>query len=206
MSEINQADFSFSSPHQKRHNSFNRESEFSIHRKKWLSSNDLCLVILNLLQERSRHGYEIIRSVEAHTCGFYAPSPGMIYPVLSKLERNRFAVSKLQGTKKLFELTDKGRDVLRANMGVSVAIMEQIKTYGEKMAYFQNQLLQEERTNERWGGGFGRDNLDLKVEFMKTRRDLKAAIFEKVASSIEEKKRVIEVMKKAVADIRKTTP
>lgn len=194
--------FSFhlgSNPQQGR---FDRESDFSTRRGKWLSADDLRLVVLYLLSERPRHGYDIIRAIETHTSGFYAPSPGMIYPILSRLETDELAVPKENGTKKIFELTQQGRSLLSKNSQTIVTIMEQIKTFGEKMAYFQNQLLQEEQANERWGGGFGRENLDLKTEFVKTRRELKAAIFEKIAASFEEKKRVLEVMKKAVAEIR----
>lgn len=181
---------------------FDRESEFSIRRSKWLSVEDLRLVILHLLSEKPRHGYEIIRAIEAHTSGFYAPSPGMVYPALSGLETDGLVTAKESGTKKIFELTSQGTALLRKNAQTTVTIMEQIKTFGEKMAYFQNQLLQEEQANERWGGGFGRENLDLKTEFVKTRRELKAAIFEKIAASFEEKKRVIDAMKRAVAEIR----
>ena len=118
------------------------------------------------------------------------------------IKRSKLATSEPSGTKKLFELTDDGRNVLHVNKRYVVAILEQIKTFGEKMAYFQNQLLQEEQTNERWGGGFGKDNLDLKMEFMKIRRELKLAIYEKVAAPFEERKRVIEVMKRTVDEIR----
>lgn len=194
--------FSFhlgSSPQQGR---FDRESEFSVRKGKWLSVDDLLLVILHLLSEHPRHGYEIIRAIEAHTSGFYAPSPGMIYPILSRLEAEGHTTLKENGTKKIFELTQKGTTLLQGNSQTIVTIMEQIKTFGEKMAYFQNQLLQEEQANERWGGGFGQENLDLKAEFVKVRRELKAAIFEKIVASLEEKKRIIEVMKRAVAEIK----
>lgn len=183
---------------------FDRESEFSVRRSKWLSSDDLHLVILNMLAERPMHGYEIIRRIEAYTSGFYAPSPGMVYPLLSRLETDGLAFLKASGTKKIFELTPYGTSLLNKNRQTVITIMEQIKTFGEKMAYFQNQLLQEEQANERWGGKFGRDNLDLKTEFMKVRRELKAAIFEKASASFDEKKRVLEVMKRAVTEIRET--
>lgn len=183
---------------------FDRESEFSVRRGKWLSSDDLHLVILNMLAERPTHGYEIIRRIEAYTSGFYAPSPGMIYPLLSRLEAEGFAFPKENGARKVFELTPQGTSLLKKNKQTVITIMEQVKTFGEKMAYFQNQLLQEEQANERWGGEFGQEDLVLKTEFMKVRRELKAAIFEKVAASREAKKRVIEVMKRAVIEIRET--
>jgi len=181
---------------------FNYGRVFPIHKKRWLSSKELRLVILHFLKERPRHGYEIIRSIEDYTSGFYAPSPGIVYPCLAEFRRSGLAISSHNGTKNLFELTNAGRSALLQCEEAVVGILEQIKTYGEKMAYFQNQALQEEQTNERWGGGLERDDLELKAEFIKVRRTLRLAIFEKSAASVEEKKRVLETIKKAIDEIR----
>jgi len=53
---------------------------------KMLGSGDLQLVILVLLSEKPRHGYEIIKAIEEHCSGIYAPSPGVVYPALTYLE------------------------------------------------------------------------------------------------------------------------
>jgi len=45
-----------------------------------LGSGDLQLLILLLLSEKPRHGYEIIKAIEEHSSGVYTPSPGMVYP------------------------------------------------------------------------------------------------------------------------------
>jgi Transcriptional regulator PadR-like family len=51
-----------------------------------LASVDLQLLILGLLADRPRHGYEIIKALDERSKGFYAPSPGMVYPALTYLE------------------------------------------------------------------------------------------------------------------------
>ncbi|HEV2332187.1 MAG TPA: PadR family transcriptional regulator, partial [Gammaproteobacteria bacterium] len=51
-----------------------------------LASGDLQLVILSLLADKPRHGYEIIKDVEERSGGFYSPSPGVVYPALTYLE------------------------------------------------------------------------------------------------------------------------
>src|ERR1044072_3839042 len=51
-----------------------------------LASGDLQLIILALLAEKPHHGYEIIKALEDRSHGFYAPSPGMVYPALTYLE------------------------------------------------------------------------------------------------------------------------
>ena len=51
-----------------------------------LASVDLQLLILGLLAEKPRHGYEIIKALDERSKGFYVPSPGMVYPALTYLE------------------------------------------------------------------------------------------------------------------------
>src|SRR3979411_2256567 len=65
-----------------------------------LGSGELQLVILALLEERPRHGYEIIKALEETSKGFYAPSPGMVYPALTYLEEVGEATAEADGRKK----------------------------------------------------------------------------------------------------------
>jgi hypothetical protein len=44
------------------------------------------LVILHLIAEKPRHGYEIIKEIEDQVGGTYSPSPGVVYPTLTLLE------------------------------------------------------------------------------------------------------------------------
>ena len=48
-----------------------------------LGSSDLQLLILKLLAEKPRHGYELIKELDERSKGFYVPSPGMVYPALT---------------------------------------------------------------------------------------------------------------------------
>src|SRR5215469_10345922 len=63
-----------------------------------LGAADLQLVILALLKERPRHGYEIIKALEERSAGFYVPSPGMVYPALTYLEEVGQAIVESDGT------------------------------------------------------------------------------------------------------------
>src|SRR5208282_4097464 len=80
-----------------------------------LASGDLQLIILALLSEKPRHGYEIIKQIEEHSSGAYSPSPGMVYPALTYLEEGGFATSELEGTKKLYRITEAGTKHLNEN-------------------------------------------------------------------------------------------
>jgi DNA-binding PadR family transcriptional regulator len=77
---------------------------------------DLRLVLLALIQDKPRHGYELIKDLEQKFGGGYAPSPGSIYPTLTLLEelgQVRAVIS--EGTKRLFEITPEGANYLREN-------------------------------------------------------------------------------------------
>jgi DNA-binding PadR family transcriptional regulator len=70
---------------------------------------DLTPIILQALTERPMHGYEIIRELEKKTHGFWRPSPGSVYPTLQMLEEQDLVKSNDSGGKKVYELTDSGR-------------------------------------------------------------------------------------------------
>ncbi len=74
---------------------------------------DLKLVILQLLEEKPRHGYEIIKELEERSGGRYAPSPGTVYPTLTMLAEMGYAseVAEESG-KKVYSITDEGRKYL----------------------------------------------------------------------------------------------
>ena len=55
---------------------------------------DFKYVILDLLKDKPRHGYEIIRELENQFNGFYTPSPGAVYPTLQYLEEMEFVTSE----------------------------------------------------------------------------------------------------------------
>src|SRR3546814_58048 len=77
-----------------------------------VGAEDLQLLILALLAEKPRHGYEIIKALDEHSHGFYAPSPGVIYPALTYLEEIGFATVAAEGAKKLYSITEEGSDYL----------------------------------------------------------------------------------------------
>jgi len=58
------------------------------------------------------HGYEMMKALEEKSGGFYAPSPGSIYPTLQMLEdRGLVSVQEVEG-KKVYSITDSGRAFL----------------------------------------------------------------------------------------------
>src|SRR6266508_801741 len=54
-------------------------------RRQWFESGDMKYVILKLLNEKPRHGYEVMKELEDRLRGCYSPSPGTVYPTLQWL-------------------------------------------------------------------------------------------------------------------------
>ncbi len=93
---------------------------------------DLKYVILRLLEEKPRHGYDIIKELESRFGGSYAPSPGTVYPTLTMLEDLGFArVVPEEGGKKIFEITDEGRKHLAEHSTTVNDIFDRIARFVE---------------------------------------------------------------------------
>ncbi|RCV51121.1 PadR family transcriptional regulator [Marinitenerispora sediminis] len=73
----------------------------------------LRLYLLKLLDESPRHGYEIISLLRDRFLGVYSPSPGTIYPRLARLEEEGLVTHEEVNGRKVYRLTDKGREELR---------------------------------------------------------------------------------------------
>jgi len=76
------------------------------------SHGRLRLYLLKLLEESPRHGYDVIRLLEDRFLGLYAPSPGTIYPRLARLEAEGLVTQSQEGGRKIYEITDAGRQEL----------------------------------------------------------------------------------------------
>jgi DNA-binding PadR family transcriptional regulator len=79
---------------------------------RFLEHGDLRLLVLHLIQEKPRHGYEIIKAIEDLANGAYAPSPGVIYPTLTMLEELGQVQSTDEGNRKRFAMTPEGETAL----------------------------------------------------------------------------------------------
>jgi len=71
---------------------------------------DIRATILALLAEEPMHGYQIIQEVTDRTGGAWRPSPGSVYPTLQQLEDEELVRTVHTDGRRVFELTDAGRD------------------------------------------------------------------------------------------------
>ncbi len=102
---------------------------------RFLAHGDLRFLILKLIKEKPRHGYEIIKAIEEQVAGTYSPSPGVIYPTLTLLEELEWirAIAS-EGNKRLFEITSDGSLALKANRTTVEAILARMKEVNEAQA------------------------------------------------------------------------
>lgn len=73
------------------------------------ASGDLKLLLLELIGEHPRHGYDLIQQIEGLFDGAYSPSPGVIYPALASLEAGQLVQVTVEGDKKTYSITELGR-------------------------------------------------------------------------------------------------
>jgi DNA-binding PadR family transcriptional regulator len=165
-----------------------------------LASGDLQLLVLALLADKPRHGYEIIKALEERSRGFYTPSPGMVYPALTYLEEIGYATVEADGSRKLYHITASGQAQLDQNRTLVDSMFAQFDRVGEKM----------ERMRRAFSGddALGTDTVDLRSgprvtqEMLQAWHDLKIAL-NAAAESPEEKERIVEVLRRTTAELRK---
>jgi DNA-binding PadR family transcriptional regulator len=97
-------------------------------------TGDLRLLLLALIEEQPRLGYELIRTIEEMFEGQYSPSPGAIYPTLTMLEELGYArVEAETGGKKLYAITEAGSTFLQENRDTLEALTERLQVMSRHM-------------------------------------------------------------------------
>lgn len=104
---------------------------------------DLRLWLLKLIDDRPRHGYDIIAALEEQFLGIYSPSPGTVYPRLAALENEGLieVSSELEG-RKVYRLTDAGREELNARSA-------ELKELGQRLSRSARDIAKEIREDVR---------------------------------------------------------
>jgi DNA-binding PadR family transcriptional regulator len=88
---------------------------------------DLKYVLLDLLKDKPRHGYEIIRELEEMSHGLYKPSAGAVYPTLQMLEEMGYAESTERDGKRIYTITKDGLKFLDERQDSAEEVRGQIK-------------------------------------------------------------------------------
>lgn len=90
-------------------------------------SGEMKYVILRLIREKPRHGYEIIKELEERFAGWYSPSPGTVYPTLQLLEDQGLVRSAEADGKKVYHITPEGEAFLEKHHDTIESIFDRVR-------------------------------------------------------------------------------
>ncbi len=101
-------------------------------RGRMFAPGELRLLLLLLLDEQDRHGYELIKAIEELAAGAYAPSPGVVYPTLALLvDEGMITEVPGEGARKAFTMADAGRAELAARLEEAKAVVQRLGDFGK---------------------------------------------------------------------------
>lgn len=122
-------DRSEGSPDHHHHHRHGRRGEG--HRGRLFDYGELRLLVLAMIAEHPRHGYELIKVIEERFGGTYTPSPGVIYPTLAWLDDMGYAAIDGEGAgRKSFRITEEGQAFLAANRAAADALLTRTNSDG----------------------------------------------------------------------------
>ena len=96
-------------------------------RHQMFESGEVKYVILRLLKEKPRHGYEVIKALEEQMGGYYTPSAGTIYPTLQPLEDQGYVRAVETDGKKVYHITPEGDAFLEEHRDVIDDILSRVR-------------------------------------------------------------------------------
>ena len=167
------------------------DEEFSRGRK--FSSEDLQVLLVAMLVDEPRHGYELIRMLETRSNGFYTPSPGMVYPALTYLEEIGYTTVTAEGNRKRYAITPEGRAYFEANRERIDFIWAKLKFFAQKMGMVRRALAGEDGDDDS-----GRRPLEALVE---ARHKLKHLLMAHAHVPAAEQLRIAQILERAAAEI-----
>jgi DNA-binding PadR family transcriptional regulator len=92
----------------------------------------LLLLLLKLISEEPRHGYDLIKAMEELSGGHYSPSPGVIYPALALLaDEGLIAEQASEDQRRKFAITPAGEQLLADEADDAASAMERLTGLGE---------------------------------------------------------------------------
>ena len=100
--------------------------------RRMFEAGELRLVLLKLIADQPRHGYDLIRAIEELTHGTYAPSPGVVYPTLTMLQdMGMIQETPADGNRKLFTATAEGRAHLAEKADEVAGLIARLSSLGD---------------------------------------------------------------------------
>ena len=154
-------------------------------RRRIFDGGELRLVLLKLIEETPRHGYDLIREIEERSGGAYAPSPGVVYPTLTMLaDMGLTEEQQAEGARKVFAITNAGSAHLTEREAEVEALFARLAELGSMRARHS-------------GGPIRRAMRNLKSALGErlSREDVDSDVLHEVAAIIDEAVQKIERLK-----------
>ncbi|HYG44934.1 MAG TPA: PadR family transcriptional regulator [Bordetella sp.] len=172
----------------------------SMMRGRKFGADELQLMLLALLEEQARHGYELIKELEARSNGFYSPSPGVIYPALTYLEELDYTTVEVHGNRKRYHLAAPGKVHLDTHRERVELLFAGLQHAARKMAWMK----------QAWQGQAGVQEAEQASgwlhELVEARRALREALLRRTDADAAEQRRLAAILRRAVAEITGKRP
>jgi DNA-binding PadR family transcriptional regulator len=156
-----------------------------------LAQGDLRLIALSFIAQEPRHGYEIIKLVEEKTADWYSPSPGIVYPTLTYLEEAGYVTASVEGSKKLYAITDEGRAYLEANRDLVQTVIDRLEALGERVNRWRRSARGERE---------GRRSLPPLIEAAFDH--LRQTVGKRLENDAEAESRLVEILARAATELQ----
>jgi DNA-binding PadR family transcriptional regulator len=104
---------------------------------RFFETGEMRLAILSLLADGPKHGYQLMKEIGERSGGMYKASAGSIYPTLQQLEDELLVTSRTEGGRKVYTLTDAGRQEVAGSPDAVHRIWERAGEY-EEWGQFMN--------------------------------------------------------------------
>ncbi len=154
------------------------------------AQGDLKLLVLALVAEQPRHGYEIIKVIEEKTNGIYSPSPGIVYPTLTFLEESGYVTAESEGAKKLYKITTEGEAYLKPNRDLVDSILDRLSAFGRHAAKMRRAF------------GIDSDSHRLPQVVDAALANLREATGKRLEADEESETKIVEVLMRAASEIK----
>ncbi len=144
-------------------------------------SGEMKFIILRMIREKPRHGYEVIKELEERFAGWYSPSPGTVYPTLQLLEDQGYVRAEEQEGKRVYHITPEGEAFLDEHRDTVEEILDRVR----------------DTLRSVFGGSLG----DLNEAFAGLAREVYREAWRRGADEATAP-RIVEILKRAAAEIR----
>ncbi len=144
-------------------------------------SGEMKFIILRMIREKPRHGYEVIKELEERFAGWYSPSPGTVYPTLQLLEDQGYVRAEEQEGKRVYHITAEGEAFLDEHRDTVEEILDRVR----------------DTLRSVFGGSLG----DLNEAFAGLAREVYREAWRRGADEATAP-RIVEILKRAAAEIR----